>query len=191
MLLWSETIIHTSISCCKNLLAIFHCLEVISFNVLIFPCFDSLLVDGLEKSSLANCDVVGSSQSSQLKGKGGKLSSLGKIFKPWKWRKKRTSDKFQDLSKGISLIAFCFYVYAWDSTSIYVQYIQNVVITFIPYWLFLMLAHNFMKVTSSSMIFKWWLSWMDTVDMPRIIKFIAHNILQLAAACTFTELCEP
>uniref|UniRef100_A0A673G0Q9 Phosphatase and actin regulator n=1 Tax=Sinocyclocheilus rhinocerous TaxID=307959 RepID=A0A673G0Q9_9TELE len=56
-------------------------------------------VDGLEKSSLANCDVVvGSSQSPQLKGKG-KLSSLGKIFKPWKWRKKRTSDKFQDLSK--------------------------------------------------------------------------------------------
>ncbi|RXN38778.1 phosphatase and actin regulator 2-like isoform X1 [Labeo rohita] len=33
-----------------------------------------------------------------MKGKG-KLSSLGKIFKPWKWRKKRTSDKFQDLSK--------------------------------------------------------------------------------------------
>ncbi|XP_067278093.1 phosphatase and actin regulator 2 isoform X2 [Pseudorasbora parva] len=57
-------------------------------------------VDGLEKSSLANCDVVvGSSQSPPLKGKGGKLSSLGKIFKPWKWRKKRTSDKFQDLSK--------------------------------------------------------------------------------------------
>ncbi|XP_060782323.1 phosphatase and actin regulator 2 isoform X2 [Neoarius graeffei] len=56
-------------------------------------------VEGLEKSSLANCDVVvGGSQSSQLKGKG-KLSSLGKIFKPWKWRKKRTSDKFQDLSK--------------------------------------------------------------------------------------------
>ncbi|XP_052428853.1 phosphatase and actin regulator 2 isoform X6 [Carassius gibelio] len=56
-------------------------------------------LDGLEKSSLANCDVVvGSSQSPQLKGKG-KLSSLGKIFKPWKWRKKRTSDKFQDLSK--------------------------------------------------------------------------------------------
>ncbi|XP_051946122.1 phosphatase and actin regulator 2-like isoform X3 [Xyrauchen texanus] len=55
-------------------------------------------VEGLEKSSLANCDVVGSSQSPQLKEKG-KLSTLGKIFKPWKWRKKRTSDKFQDLSK--------------------------------------------------------------------------------------------
>lgn len=62
----------------------------------------SLLVEGLEKSSLANCDVVGSSQSAPLKGKG-KLSSLGKIFKPWKWRKKRTSDKFQDLSKGTFL----------------------------------------------------------------------------------------
>ncbi|XP_056616678.1 phosphatase and actin regulator 2 isoform X2 [Triplophysa dalaica] len=57
-----------------------------------------LMMEGLEKSSLANCDVVGSSQSAPLKGKG-KLSSLGKIFKPWKWRKKRTSDKFQDLSK--------------------------------------------------------------------------------------------
>ncbi|XP_051946121.1 phosphatase and actin regulator 2-like isoform X2 [Xyrauchen texanus] len=55
-------------------------------------------LEGLEKSSLANCDVVGSSQSPQLKEKG-KLSTLGKIFKPWKWRKKRTSDKFQDLSK--------------------------------------------------------------------------------------------
>ncbi|XP_036430312.1 phosphatase and actin regulator 2 isoform X8 [Colossoma macropomum] len=54
-------------------------------------------VEGLEKASLANCDVVVGG-SSQLKGKG-KLSSLGKIFKPWKWRKKRTSDKFQDLSK--------------------------------------------------------------------------------------------
>ncbi|XP_076142203.1 phosphatase and actin regulator 2 isoform X1 [Alosa pseudoharengus] len=56
-------------------------------------------VDGLEKASLANCDVVvGGTQAPQLKQKG-KLSTLGKIFKPWKWRKKRTSEKFQDLSK--------------------------------------------------------------------------------------------
>uniref|UniRef100_A0AAY4CPF4 Phosphatase and actin regulator n=1 Tax=Denticeps clupeoides TaxID=299321 RepID=A0AAY4CPF4_9TELE len=56
-------------------------------------------VDGLEKSCLANCDgVVGGTQGPQLKQKG-KLSTLGKIFKPWKWRKKRTSDKFQDLSR--------------------------------------------------------------------------------------------
>ncbi|KAL0983819.1 hypothetical protein UPYG_G00133150 [Umbra pygmaea] len=56
-------------------------------------------VDGLEKASLANCDVmVGSSQTPPLKQKG-KLSTIGKIFKPWKWRKKKPSDKFQDLSK--------------------------------------------------------------------------------------------
>ncbi|XP_036816691.1 phosphatase and actin regulator 2 isoform X1 [Oncorhynchus mykiss] len=55
-------------------------------------------VDGLEKCSLASCDVVvGSTQTPPLKQKG-KLSTIGKIFKPWKWRKKKTSDKFQDLS---------------------------------------------------------------------------------------------
>uniref|UniRef100_A0A8C7DYE2 Phosphatase and actin regulator n=2 Tax=Oncorhynchus kisutch TaxID=8019 RepID=A0A8C7DYE2_ONCKI len=56
-------------------------------------------VDGLEKASLSNCDVVvGSTQTPPLKQKG-KLSTIGKIFKPWKWRKKKPSDKFQDLSK--------------------------------------------------------------------------------------------
>ncbi|KAM9411503.1 phosphatase and actin regulator 2 isoform 4-T4 [Salvelinus alpinus] len=56
-------------------------------------------LDGLEKASLSNCDVVvGSTQTPPLKQKG-KLSTIGKIFKPWKWRKKKTSDKFQDLSK--------------------------------------------------------------------------------------------
>ncbi|XP_078144919.1 phosphatase and actin regulator 2 isoform X2 [Centroberyx gerrardi] len=62
-------------------------------------------VDGLEKSSsLASCDVVvGSATNTQnapaSRQQRGKLSSLGKLFKPWKWRKKKTSDKFQDLSK--------------------------------------------------------------------------------------------
>ncbi len=28
----------------------------------------------------------------------GKLSTIGKIFKPWKWRKKKTSDKFRETS---------------------------------------------------------------------------------------------
>ncbi|XP_061077662.1 phosphatase and actin regulator 2 isoform X2 [Conger conger] len=59
----------------------------------------TVFVDGLEKASLANSDsVVAEAQTPQLKQRG-KLSSLGKIFKPWKWRKKKTSDKFQDLSK--------------------------------------------------------------------------------------------
>ncbi|XP_031164165.1 phosphatase and actin regulator 2 isoform X1 [Sander lucioperca] len=62
-------------------------------------------VDGLEKSSsLASCDVVvdsaGNTQNAPASRQPrGKLSSLGKLFKPWKWRKKKTSDKFQDLSK--------------------------------------------------------------------------------------------
>lgn len=60
-------------------------------------------VDGLEKSSsLAGCDVVVDSAANTPNGsrqQRGKLSSLGKLFKPWKWRKKKTSDKFQDLSK--------------------------------------------------------------------------------------------
>ncbi|KAM4729329.1 phosphatase and actin regulator 2 [Anableps anableps] len=61
-------------------------------------------VDGLEKSSVASCDVVVDSTSNTQNAHGsrqqrGKLSTLGKLFKPWKWRKKKTSDKFQDLSK--------------------------------------------------------------------------------------------
>lgn len=68
------------------------------------------LVDGLEKSSsLASCDVVVDSatntqNSHASRQQRGKLSSLGKLFKPWKWRKKKTSDKFQDLSKGKGLM---------------------------------------------------------------------------------------
>ncbi|KAM4591865.1 phosphatase and actin regulator 2 isoform 5-T5 [Odontesthes bonariensis] len=61
-------------------------------------------VDGLEKSSVASCDVVVDNTSNtqnahSSRQQRGKLSSLGKLFKPWKWRKKKTSDKFQDLSK--------------------------------------------------------------------------------------------
>ncbi|XP_034408766.1 phosphatase and actin regulator 2 isoform X2 [Cyclopterus lumpus] len=62
-------------------------------------------VDGLEKSSsLASCDVlVDSATNTQnapvTRQQRGKLSSLGKLFKPWKWRKKKSSDKFQDLTK--------------------------------------------------------------------------------------------
>lgn len=29
-----------------------------------------------------------------------KFSALGKIFKPWKWRKKKSSDKFKETSEG-------------------------------------------------------------------------------------------
>ncbi|XP_026210123.1 phosphatase and actin regulator 2 isoform X4 [Anabas testudineus] len=62
-------------------------------------------VEGLEKSaSLASCDVgvefaTNAQNAPASRQQRGKLSSLGKLFKPWKWRKKKTSDKFQDLSK--------------------------------------------------------------------------------------------
>ncbi|KAF7649218.1 hypothetical protein LDENG_00144940 [Lucifuga dentata] len=65
----------------------------------------SASVDGLEKSSSPHsCDVVVDSAANTQNAPAsrqqrGKLSSLGKLFKPWKWRKKKTSDKFQDLSK--------------------------------------------------------------------------------------------
>lgn len=29
-----------------------------------------------------------------------KFSGFGKIFKPWKWRKKKSSDKFKETSEG-------------------------------------------------------------------------------------------
>ncbi|XP_051780221.1 phosphatase and actin regulator 2 isoform X4 [Erpetoichthys calabaricus] len=64
----------------------------------VFALSAATSVDGLEKASLANTDVVlPGSQTPPLKRKG-KLSSLGKIFKPWKWRKKKTSEKFQQTS---------------------------------------------------------------------------------------------
>ncbi|XP_035518979.1 phosphatase and actin regulator 2 isoform X1 [Morone saxatilis] len=77
--------------------------------LMLFSCYIHRLlgsqVDGLEKSSsLASCDVVVDSATNTQNAPAsrqqrGKLSSLGKLFKPWKWRKKKTSDKFQDLSK--------------------------------------------------------------------------------------------
>ncbi|XP_053880303.1 phosphatase and actin regulator 2 isoform X4 [Malaclemys terrapin pileata] len=55
-------------------------------------------VDGLDKASIANSDgPTPGSQTPPFKRKG-KLSTIGKIFKPWKWRKKKTSDKFKETS---------------------------------------------------------------------------------------------
>ncbi|XP_055018552.1 phosphatase and actin regulator 2 isoform X2 [Boleophthalmus pectinirostris] len=86
-------------SCCDLMLLI---LTHVSLMIL-YGSLDDKSVDGLEKSSsLAGCDVVVDSATNTPNGsrqQRGKLSSLGKIFKPWKWRKKKTSDKFQDLSK--------------------------------------------------------------------------------------------
>ncbi|XP_010624915.1 phosphatase and actin regulator 2 [Fukomys damarensis] len=55
-------------------------------------------VDGLDRASIADSDGLPTgSQTPPFKRKG-KLSTIGKIFKPWKWRKKKTSDKFRETS---------------------------------------------------------------------------------------------
>uniref|UniRef100_H3CWA9 Phosphatase and actin regulator 4 n=1 Tax=Tetraodon nigroviridis TaxID=99883 RepID=H3CWA9_TETNG len=43
----------------------------------------------------------GSAGESTPKRKGGKFSTLGKIFKPWKWRKKKSSEKFKETSEEL------------------------------------------------------------------------------------------
>ena len=41
----------------------------------------------------------------------GKFSKMGRIFKPWKWRKKKPSEKFAETSIGkISTIAYYFHI---------------------------------------------------------------------------------
>lgn len=37
----------------------------------------------------------------------GKFSKMGNIFKPWKWRKKKPSDKFTETSIGMLTTGFC------------------------------------------------------------------------------------
>lgn len=82
-------------------------------DLLLYCSYLCLLVDGLEKSSsLAGCDVVVDSATNTPNGsrqQRGKLSSLGKLFKPWKWRKKKPSEKFQDVSNGMC-IRVCVFV---------------------------------------------------------------------------------
>ncbi|XP_053146432.1 phosphatase and actin regulator 2 isoform X2 [Hemicordylus capensis] len=55
-------------------------------------------VDGIDKASIANSDgPTPGSRTPPFKRKG-RLSTIGKIFKPWKWRKKKTSEKFKETS---------------------------------------------------------------------------------------------
>lgn len=54
-------------------------------------------VDGIDKASIANSDGPTSGSRTPPFKRKGKLSSIGKIFKPWKWRKKK-SEKFIETS---------------------------------------------------------------------------------------------
>ncbi|XP_060096484.1 phosphatase and actin regulator 2 isoform X6 [Heteronotia binoei] len=55
-------------------------------------------VDGIDKASIANSDGPTSGSRTPPFKRKGKLSSIGKIFKPWKWRKKKTSETFRETS---------------------------------------------------------------------------------------------
>ncbi|XP_060609478.2 phosphatase and actin regulator 2 isoform X3 [Anolis sagrei] len=58
----------------------------------------NIAVDGIDKASVATSDgPAPGSRTPPFKRKG-KLSTIGKIFKPWKWRKKKTSEKFIETS---------------------------------------------------------------------------------------------
>lgn len=35
-----------------------------------------------------------------MEGKQSRLSALGRLFKPWKWKRKKKSDKFEQTSRG-------------------------------------------------------------------------------------------
>lgn len=86
------------------------CVYVCSFCCLIaqvFVCCGthplSLPTDDEIDNSVPDSDGAHPGGNSSTKGKG-KFSSLGKIFKPWKWRKKKSSDKFKETSEGMCLI---------------------------------------------------------------------------------------
>ncbi|XP_015277484.1 PREDICTED: phosphatase and actin regulator 2 isoform X3 [Gekko japonicus] len=55
-------------------------------------------VDGIDKASIGNSDGPTSGSRTPPFKRKGKLSSIGKIFKPWKWRKKKTSETFRETS---------------------------------------------------------------------------------------------
>ncbi|XP_032999809.1 phosphatase and actin regulator 2 isoform X2 [Lacerta agilis] len=61
-------------------------------------CDNITRVDGIDKTSIANSDGPNPGSRSPSFKRKGKLSTIGKIFKPWKWRKKKTSEKFKETS---------------------------------------------------------------------------------------------
>ncbi|XP_048392104.1 phosphatase and actin regulator 2 isoform X2 [Stegostoma tigrinum] len=61
-----------------------------------FP--EAASADGLEKYSITNSEGLPSGSGTPPLKRKSKLASIGKIFKPWKWRKKKASEKFQETS---------------------------------------------------------------------------------------------
>ncbi|XP_067844631.1 phosphatase and actin regulator 2 isoform X2 [Heptranchias perlo] len=55
-------------------------------------------VDGLDKCAVTNTEGLPPGSGTPPLKRKSKLASIGKIFKPWKWRKKKASEKFQEAS---------------------------------------------------------------------------------------------
>ncbi|XP_048457121.1 phosphatase and actin regulator 2 isoform X2 [Rhincodon typus] len=60
--------------------------------------YSEVTADGLEKYSITNSEGLPSGSGTPPLKRKSKLASIGKIFKPWKWRKKKASEKFQETS---------------------------------------------------------------------------------------------
>lgn len=71
-------------------------------NVLLFLFCFVCIVDGIDKASIANSDGPTPGPRTPPFKRKGKLSTIGKIFKPWKWRKKK-SEKFIETSAGMTV----------------------------------------------------------------------------------------
>ncbi|XP_072436363.1 phosphatase and actin regulator 2 isoform X3 [Chiloscyllium punctatum] len=65
-------------------------------SVSTFP--EAASADGLEKYSITNSEGLPPGSGTPPLKRKSKLASIGKIFKPWKWRKKKASEKFQETS---------------------------------------------------------------------------------------------
>lgn len=62
--------------------------------------------DGDHRHSRAGSDGGSAGESVGHTKSKGKFHSLGKIFKPWKWRKKKSSEKFKETSEGTDLMTY-------------------------------------------------------------------------------------
>lgn len=70
-----------------------------SFFVFNRFCFSDDEVE--QQRGTAGGEAGSAEDGSSLPKRKGKFSTLGKIFKPWKWRKKKSSEKFQETSEGL------------------------------------------------------------------------------------------
>lgn len=70
------------------------------FNLFLLPCNFSVDEEVDMKHSTTEGEEGSSCGGTPSTKRKGKFSKMGRIFKPWKWRKKKPSEKFTETSKG-------------------------------------------------------------------------------------------